>query len=89
MGTGDGGLRFLEYDNIMKLSTYHGRLPNPEPRMPDPHAAQDGPPEPIPLGQRLFDNVFLWLAAGVAVMLIVYTGWGLWEVLTLPQATLP
>ncbi len=43
----------------------------------------------IPLGQRLFDNVFLWLAAGVAVMLIVYTGWGLWEVLTLPPATLP
>ena len=46
-------------------------------------------PRPIPLGQRLFDNVFLWLAAGLAVMLIVYTGWGLWEVLTLPQATLP
>ena len=46
-------------------------------------------PQTIPLGQRLFDNVFLWLAAGLAVMLIVYTGWGLWEVLTLPQATLP
>ncbi|HSR15649.1 MAG TPA: hypothetical protein VLL51_07845 [Gemmatimonadales bacterium] len=45
--------------------------------------------QPIPLGQRLFDNVFLWLFAGIAVMLVVYTLWGLWEVLSLPQATLP
>jgi hypothetical protein len=51
------------------------------PDVPDPRS--------IPLGQRLFDNVFLWLAAGLAVMLIVYTAWGLWEVTTLPQATLP
>lgn len=43
----------------------------------------------VPLGQRLFDNVFLLLAAGIVVMLIVYTGWGLWEVLTLPPARLP
>ena len=52
--------------------------------LPDP---QD--PTSIPLGQRLFDNVFLWLAAGLAVMLIVYTAWGMWEVLSLPQSTLP
>jgi hypothetical protein len=56
--------------------------------MPEaPSTDRDTPP--IPLGQRLFDNVFLWLFAGIAVMLIVYTGWGLWEVLSLPQATLP
>lgn len=45
--------------------------------------------EPIPLGQRLFDNVFLLLAAGLLVMLLLYTGWGLWEILSLPTAPLP
>lgn len=43
----------------------------------------------VPLGQRLFDRPFLLLVAGIAIMLIVYTGWGLWEILTLPPATLP
>ncbi|MDH4350026.1 MAG: hypothetical protein OEY20_02450 [Gemmatimonadota bacterium] len=53
---------------------------------PDPQgdAQQD-----VPLGQRLFDNVFLWLVAGIAVMAIVYTGWGLYEILSMPPATLP
>ncbi|MEK7380525.1 MAG: hypothetical protein AAB075_05900 [Gemmatimonadota bacterium] len=46
-------------------------------------------PGPIPTGQRLFDNIFLWLAAGIVIMLVVYTGWGLYEVTSLPQATLP
>ncbi|HVL68798.1 MAG TPA: hypothetical protein VM364_16165 [Vicinamibacterales bacterium] len=45
--------------------------------------------EAIPLGQRLFDNVFLLLGAGLLVMLVLYTGWGLWEILTLPEAPLP
>lgn len=44
---------------------------------------------PIPLGQRLFDNVFLLLALGLIVMFTVFTGWGLWEIASLPQATLP
>ncbi|HEX7023968.1 MAG TPA: hypothetical protein VF187_04035 [Gemmatimonadales bacterium] len=42
-----------------------------------------------PLGQRFFDNVFLLLALGMIIMFVVYTGWGLWEILTMPQATLP
>lgn len=46
----------------------------------------DGPP---PLGQRLYDNMFLLLVAGVVIMLIVYTGWGLWELTTMPKGTLP
>lgn len=45
--------------------------------------------EQIPLGQRLFDNVFLLLGLGLVVMFVVFTGWGLWEILTLPTATLP
>lgn len=49
----------------------------------------DPSPEPIPLGQRLFDNVWLLLALGLAIMFAVFTAWGLWEILTLPQAELP
>jgi hypothetical protein len=47
------------------------------------------PNEPIPFWQRVFDNVFLMLALGLIVMFIVFTGWGLLEIYTLPQATLP
>jgi hypothetical protein len=45
--------------------------------------------EEPPLGQRLFDNVFLLLAAGLIVMLLLYTGWGLWEITSLPHGRLP
>jgi hypothetical protein len=49
-----------------------------------------GPPaDPIPLGQRLFDNVFLLLIAGILVMVLFYTGWGLWEIRSLQSAPLP
>lgn len=57
--------------------------------MPRGSPAPEGAPPTIPLGQRIFDNVFLLLVAGVVVMALFYTGWGLWEVLTLPPATLP
>jgi hypothetical protein len=43
----------------------------------------------IPLGQRLFDNLYLLLAAGVIIVFILYTGWGLWEITSLPPAPLP
>lgn len=45
-------------------------------------------PKP-PLGQRIFDNWFLLLLAGILVMGVFYTAWGLWEVLSLPPAPLP
>lgn len=44
---------------------------------------------PIPLGQRLFDRMFLLLALGIVIMIAVYTGWGLWEIVTMPAGTLP
>jgi hypothetical protein len=51
------------------------------------------PPEPssehVPLGQKLFDNWALLLVAGLLVMVVFYTGWGLWEVLRLQPAPLP
>jgi hypothetical protein len=49
-----------------------------------------GPEEQaIPLGQRLYDNWPLLMVAGIAIMAVIYTGWGLWEVFTMPPATLP
>jgi hypothetical protein len=53
----------------------------------DPRATP--PAERIPAGQILFDRPFLLLAAGIFVMFLFYTGWGLWEILTLPAGTLP
>jgi hypothetical protein len=44
---------------------------------------------PVPLGQRLFDNMYLLLGAGVFVMFLLYTAWGLWEITSLPPAALP
>ena len=47
-------------------------------------------PEPaVPLGQRLFDNMFLLLALGLIVVFVLYTGWGLLEITSLPTAPLP
>jgi hypothetical protein len=52
---------------------------------PPPPAAS----EPLPLGQRFFDNIHLLLGLGILIMVVLYTGWGMWEILTLPKATLP
>jgi hypothetical protein len=51
-------------------------------------AGREAGPE-VPLGQRLFDNWLLLMVAGIVIMAVIYTGWGLWEVVTLPQAKLP
>lgn len=49
-----------------------------------------GPPEDeIPLGQRLFDSPFLLLIACMVVMFVFFTGWGMWEIMSLEPATLP
>ena len=45
--------------------------------------------ERAPLGQRLLDHPFLLLVAGLVVMFGFYTIWGLYEILSLPTATLP
>lgn len=51
---------------------------------PDP-----APPERPPLGQRLMDNPILLLVLGILVMFVFYTGWGLWEILSLKPGPLP
>lgn len=45
--------------------------------------------EQPPLGQRLFDSPFLLLVAGVVIMAVFFTLWGLWEVTSLTPAPLP
>jgi hypothetical protein len=52
-------------------------------------AGESGSDVHLPLGQRLFDNIFLLLVAGLVVVFALYTGWGLWEITSLPPATLP
>lgn len=51
--------------------------------------SDDSTSEPIPLWQRLFDNVWLLLALGLVIMFAIFTAWGLWEIMTLPPAELP
>jgi hypothetical protein len=43
----------------------------------------------VPLGQRLLDSPFLLLVAGIIIMLVFYTAWGLFEILSLKPAPLP
>ena len=45
--------------------------------------------EKIPLGQRLYDRPMLLLVAGILIMAVFFTGWGLYEILTLPRSALP
>jgi hypothetical protein len=52
-------------------------------------AASQPPTGEPPLGQRLFDRPFLLLFAGIAVMLVFYTLWGLAEVALLPAGQFP
>jgi hypothetical protein len=40
--------------------------------------------EPVPLMQQLLDNPFLLLFIGVMVPMIVYTLWGVIDILTVP-----
>jgi hypothetical protein len=56
-----------------------------DPSPPDVNDAS----EPLPLGQRVFDNMYLLLILGVAVMLVIFTAWGLYEILSMPKGTLP
>ena len=42
--------------------------------------------EPIPLMQKFLDNPFLLLFIGVMVPMLVYTLWGVIEILTVPLA---
>lgn len=56
-------------------------------RSPAPHhAGHDDDNDPVPFMQQLLDNPFLLLFLGVFVPMVLYTVWGVWEILTLPLA---
>ncbi|HSJ10411.1 MAG TPA: hypothetical protein VK928_10870 [Longimicrobiales bacterium] len=55
-------------------------------KLPESRAAE---PAEMPLGQRLYDNWMLLMIAGIVIMAVIYTGWGLWEIYSMPKATLP
>ena len=59
-----------------------GERPEPGPRRADADEA-------VPLGQRLLDRPFLLLIAGVLVMFLFFTGWGVLEITSLTPAPLP
>ena len=42
--------------------------------------------EPVPAMQQLLDNPFLLLFIGIAVPTVLYTIWGVMEIVTLPIA---
>ena len=42
--------------------------------------------EPIPWMQQLLDNPFLLLFLGVMIPMLLYTAWGVIDILTIPLA---
>jgi hypothetical protein len=42
--------------------------------------------EPIPMMQQILDNPFLLLFIGILVPTLLYTGWGIMEIISIPMA---
>ena len=42
--------------------------------------------EPVPMMQQLLDNPFILLFLGVMIPMVVYTAWGVFDILTVPLA---
>ena len=56
----------------------------------NPQGAGGGPPdEEIPRLQQIFDSPFLLLVACLVIFFVFYTGWGVVEMMSLPDAPLP
>ena len=58
-------------------------MSNGTPSTVDPDEPQD---EPVPAMQQLLDNPFLLLFLGVMIPMVVYTVWGVFDILTVPLA---
>jgi len=50
------------------------------------NAHADDPNEPVPMMQQLLDNPFLLLFLGVMIPMVLYTVWGVVDILTVPLA---
>ncbi len=46
----------------------------------------DDPNEPVPLMQQVLDNPFILLFLGVMIPMILYTLWGVIDILSVPLA---
>lgn len=57
--------------------------------MEEPRPPESQPEERVPLGQRLYESPFLLLVFAILVMFVFFTGWGVWEILSLSPAPLP
>jgi hypothetical protein len=51
-----------------------------------PQQHDDDATAPVPWMQQLLDNPFLLLFLGVFVPMVLYTVWGVFDILTLPTA---
>jgi len=51
-----------------------------------PPDAGSGAAEPIPFMQQVLDNPFLLLLIGIIVPTLLYTVWGVMEVIAIPMA---
>jgi len=60
-------------------------MSQPKPTNASTHATDD-PNEPVPMMQQLLDNPFLLLFIGVLVPMVVYSLWGVIDILTVPLA---
>ncbi|MDD5323907.1 MAG: hypothetical protein PHR71_01130 [Polaromonas sp.] len=60
-------------------------MSQPDPNHASSHPADD-PNEPVPFIQQLLDNPFLLLFLGVMIPMIVYSLWGVIDILTVPLA---
>ncbi len=66
-----------------------GQMEHIRQRMVETGETQMDESSDVPLGQRLFDRPFVLLWAGMLVMFLFYTGWGLAEILLMPDSALP
>ena len=45
--------------------------------------------EDVPYFQKLYDRPFFWLILGIVTMVVFYTLWGIYEIMSLKEAPLP
>lgn len=57
-----------------------------EGKVPPGDGGQGESTEPIPIMQRILDNPFILLFLGVTVPAVIYTVWGVMEVVSVPLA---
>jgi hypothetical protein len=61
------------------------RKPHKERAMSSDKQHDDDATAPVPWMQQLLDNPFLLLFLGVFVPMVLYTAWGVFDILTLPM----